>query len=121
MSSILISSSVLILALAALRRLLRGRIRPRLRYALWLLVAMRLLVPIPLPQSDFSVLNVLPPDPAAAEVIPSREMTAPETNVRDDFSAREGQISLSGEMVSARSEKKTSDMGGVLRLSLIHI
>ena len=115
MSSILISSSVLILALAALRRLLRGRIRPRLQYALWLLVAMRLLVPIPLPQSDFSVLNVLPPDTAAVEAIPSREVTAPETNVRDDFSAREGQISLSGEMVSARSEKKTSDMGGVLR------
>ena len=42
MTEVLVSSTVLILALAALRLLLRGRIDPRLQYALWLLAALRL-------------------------------------------------------------------------------
>ena len=41
MLEILISSTVLILALTALRFLLRGKINPRLQYALWLLAALR--------------------------------------------------------------------------------
>ena len=45
MMEILLSSSLLVLVLALLRRLLRGRIDPRLQYALWLLVALRLLIP----------------------------------------------------------------------------
>ena len=43
---VLVSSSVLILALALLRILLRGKISPRLQFGLWLLVAVRLLVPV---------------------------------------------------------------------------
>ena len=39
MTEVLVSSTVLILALAALRLLLRGKIDPRLQYALWLLAA----------------------------------------------------------------------------------
>ena len=53
----LVSSTVLILALAALRLLLRGRIDPRLQYALWLLAALRLLLPVPLVSSPVSVMN----------------------------------------------------------------
>ena len=45
MMEILLSSALLVLALALLRRLLRGRIDPRLQYGLWLLVALRLLIP----------------------------------------------------------------------------
>lgn len=45
MNEIILTSSVLILFIAALRRLLRGRISPTLQYALWLLVAARLLIP----------------------------------------------------------------------------
>ena len=51
MTEVLVSSTVLILALAALRWLLRGRIDPRLQYALWLLAALRLLLPVPLVSS----------------------------------------------------------------------
>ena len=47
MTEVLVSSTVLILALAALRLLLRGKIDPRLQYALWLLAALRLLLPVP--------------------------------------------------------------------------
>lgn len=58
MKEILITSSVLILVLAALRYALRGRISLRLQYALWLLVALRLLVPIQFGQFQFSVSNL---------------------------------------------------------------
>ena len=57
---VLVSSSVLILALALLRILLRGKISPRLQFALWLLVAVRLLVPVSLGQSPASVMNYVP-------------------------------------------------------------
>ena len=69
MMEVLISSTVLILALAALRFLLRGRISPRLQYALWLLAALRLLLPGTLAKSPVSVMNV----PAAVQ-----QLTAPE-------------------------------------------
>lgn len=63
MIPVLITSSALILVLAALRYLLRGKISPRVQYALWLLAAVRLLVPVPLPGTAFSVLNLLPREP----------------------------------------------------------
>lgn len=45
MTEIILTSSVLILLLALLRRVLRGRIHPGVQYALWLLAAARLLIP----------------------------------------------------------------------------
>ena len=69
MMEVLVSSTVLILALTALRFLLRGRISPRLQYALWLLAALRLLLPGTLAKSPVSVMNV----PAAVQ-----QLTAPE-------------------------------------------
>ena len=48
MTEIILTSSVLILAVALLRFLLRGRLDPRFQYALWLLAAARLLIPGPL-------------------------------------------------------------------------
>lgn len=59
MTEILITSSVLIAAILVLRRLLRGRVNPRLQYALWLLVALRLLVPFSVPAAT-SVMNTRP-------------------------------------------------------------
>ena len=67
MTEILVSSTVLILALAALRLLLRGRISPRLQYALWLLVALRLLLPGTLVKSPVSVMNAVPDVSAAVQ------------------------------------------------------
>ena len=45
MTEIILTSSVLILAIALLRYLLWGRLDPRLQYALWLVAAARLLIP----------------------------------------------------------------------------
>lgn len=58
MSGILVTSSVLILALLLLRWLFRDVISCRIRYTLWALVLIRLLVPVTLPALDFSVLTV---------------------------------------------------------------
>ena len=59
MKSVLIASSILILLLAALRPMLRGKIDPRLQYALWLVAALRLLVPVELADSAYSALALL--------------------------------------------------------------
>ncbi len=45
MKEIIITSSVLILCIMLIRIIFKGRISSRLRYALWLLVALRLIVP----------------------------------------------------------------------------
>ncbi|MGN1306874.1 MAG: M56 family metallopeptidase [Faecousia sp.] len=58
MIQILISSSVLILVLVALRKLLRGKISLRLQYALWLIVAVRLLVPVQFGTVSFSLSSI---------------------------------------------------------------
>ncbi len=54
---LLVTSSVLILALLVLRLLLRGRISRRLQYSLWGLVVFRLLLPFSLPAGS-SVMNL---------------------------------------------------------------
>lgn len=62
MREIILTSSVLILVIALLRRVLRGRISPRVQYALWLLAALRLLIPGTLFPAPVSVVG------AAAEL-----------------------------------------------------
>lgn len=57
MYDIILTSSVLILILVALRRVLRGRIAPTLQYALWLLVVARLLMPGTLFHAPVTVLG----------------------------------------------------------------
>ena len=56
---VLVSSSVLIAALTVLRFFLRGKISARLQYALWLLAALRLLLPVSLFSSSVSVMNAV--------------------------------------------------------------
>lgn len=77
MLEILISSTVLILALTAFRFLLRGKINPRLQYALWLLAALRLLLPVSLVRSPVSVMNAVPDVPAAMQRLTAPEIAVP--------------------------------------------
>lgn len=57
MTEIILTSSILILLLAVLRRVLGGRIDPRVQYALWLLAAARLLIPGTLFTAPVSVMG----------------------------------------------------------------
>ena len=61
MTEILITSSVLILALLLLRKLFQKTLSRRVQYALWGLVLLRLLIPFNLPTPGFSVLTAVRP------------------------------------------------------------
>ncbi|MDE7225180.1 MAG: M56 family metallopeptidase, partial [Acetatifactor sp.] len=54
-----VTSGVLIILVLLMRQLFKGRISLRLQYGLWLLVLVRLLVPVNLFDTDVSVLNLL--------------------------------------------------------------
>lgn len=80
MMEALLTSSVLILALALPRRALRGRIDPRLQYGLWLLVALRLLIPGSLFPAPVTVAGALSAwEEARAEAVQVQEAPADET------------------------------------------
>jgi beta-lactamase regulating signal transducer with metallopeptidase domain len=79
-----IASSVLILSIALVRRLFRGGLDLRLQYALWLLVAARLLLPLPPVQSPVSVLNVLDAGVSILSTekqVPAQQSTPPDGSV----------------------------------------
>lgn len=61
MTQWILSSSVLILGVLILRKMLKGRISLRLQYALWLLVLVRLLCPVNFFQSSMSIQNAVIP------------------------------------------------------------
>ena len=80
MIEVLPTSSVLILALALLRRGLRGRIDPRLQYALWLLVVLRLLIPgslFPAPLTVSGALSDWEASRAADDTVPASAADPP--------------------------------------------
>lgn len=64
----IITSSVLIVVLILLRYFFKGKINLQLQYALWLLVAVRLLMPFSLFDSSFSVLNIVGMDRQAEQI-----------------------------------------------------
>ncbi len=55
----IITSSLLILLVVALRALLKGKVKPILQYALWGIVLLRLLVPFSFFESSFSIMNIM--------------------------------------------------------------
>ncbi len=64
------------LAIVLIRVLLRKVLSPKAKYYLWLLLALRLMLPV-LPQSSLSVQNVLPQHTATVSVLPAEAPTAP--------------------------------------------
>ena len=58
MTEWILSSCILILAVIALRTVLKGKISLRLQYALWMLVLLRLLIPVSIGSSRISVANL---------------------------------------------------------------
>lgn len=67
MKEILLTSSVLILALLALRQLFRRTVSRQMQYALWLLVLVRLLVPVNVGTLAHNVLSAAEPVQAVVE------------------------------------------------------
>ena len=73
----ILSSSVLILVVIALRFALRRKLSLRLQYALWLLVLVRLLVPVSFGSNPYSVASAVEqrtaPEPAAVITLPAEQ------------------------------------------------
>ena len=92
----IVTSSLLILVVLALRRLLRSRLSGRVRYALWGLVLLRLLIPVQLFTAPVSVGEYLPqPDAAVLEertlyVLPVQEIPLEEAGLFQ--AAEDGQV-----------------------------
>lgn len=60
MVEMMVTSSALIGAVLLLRKLTKGKISMRFRYALWLIVALRLMLPVSVASSPISVMNLFP-------------------------------------------------------------
>lgn len=69
MKEILITSSVLILALLLLRAIFANKVRRTLIYGTWILVALRLLIPVQFGNLSFSVLSTFRPVTDAATAV----------------------------------------------------
>lgn len=77
MTEWIITSSLLILGIVALRALLRNKISRGLQYALWLLVLARLLCPFSMPKSRASVMTALKPLEQQSESAAARPVSVP--------------------------------------------
>ena len=88
MKEILLTSSVLILALLALRRLFRRTVSRRMQYALWLLVLVRLLVPVNVGTLAHNVLSAAAPVQAVVE----KRLDTPVLYVQDGTERRPAQL-----------------------------
>ncbi|MFQ6937294.1 MAG: M56 family metallopeptidase [Oscillospiraceae bacterium] len=109
MLEILISSTVLILALTALRFFLRGKLNPRLQYALWLLAALRLLLPVSLVRSPVSVMNAVPDVPAAVQ-----RLTAPEDRRAPQTDNTQSPVQTASETETAPTEAQMQLTGSTI-------
>ena len=88
MKEILLTSSVLILALLALRQLFRRTVSRRMQYALWALVLVRLLVPVNVGTLAHNVLSAAEPVQAAVE----KRLETPILYTQDDTERRPAQL-----------------------------
>ena len=88
MKEILLTSSVLILALLALRQLFRRTVSRRMQYVLWLLVLVRLLVPVNVGTLAHNVLSAAAPVQAVVE----ERLDTPVLYVQDGTERRPAQL-----------------------------
>lgn len=79
------------LAIVLVRLLFRRVLSPKAKYYLWLLLALRLLLPV-LPQSNLSIQNILPQRTAAVSVLPAASPAAPAAPIPDTVPAAQAPI-----------------------------
>ena len=88
MKEILLTSSALILALLALRQLFRRTVSRRMQYALWLLVLVRLLVPVNVGTLAHNVLSAAAP----VQTVVEERLDTPVLYVQDGTERRPAQL-----------------------------
>lgn len=111
MRDIIITSSILIFAVLLIRYFAKGRLAPALQYALWFPVALRLLLPIPLWNSSFSVLNLIPDSPVTDEMMGEKDSLAAETEKAGNRTEPAADAAA-GNTAGAEAAGITADMTG---------
>lgn len=92
----IISSSILIVTIICLRSLLKGKLRPGFCYALWLLVAVRLLIPFNIGNSTLSIQNLMDQTTLQRETGDESEYP-PVDPAREAFKVYEGMAEIQAE------------------------
>ena len=114
MNEWILSSSILIAAVLAVRCLLRGRISLRLQYALWVVVLVRLLLPVQLFTSEFGA-GAIARSVDIAEPVRQVYVTARDERYQQDYDAAYRQVVAEYEITSQSydpvvAEKTAQDM-----------
>ena len=104
MKEILLTSSALILALLALRQLFRRTVSRRMQYALWLLVLVRLLVPVNVGTLAHNVLSAAEP----VQTVVEERLDTPVLYVQDGTERRPAQL-LPGKESQGEPQSPPSD------------
>ena len=107
MSEILTGTTFLIFMVMLLRSLTRGRISMRFRYGLWLIVMLRLVVPVSFGSSPFSVLNLAWSWPD--EMVRGAETTAPAEGTA--YGQPDSQVTGNGPRLEREGDSMAGDRG----------
>lgn len=120
-----ISSAILLAVLIALHYLLRGRVSPKLQYALWAIALVRLLLPLSVGQSAASVENLVPetqhyvlytaprtaPEPEASAPSQPQQAAQPPVQVLPAREAAETQKAVIGRQRSGAENRPDRRLG----------
>lgn len=138
MTEVLITSSILIAAIVIIRAALKNRVSARLIYALWLVAALRLMLPFSLFDSPVSVMNapitdidvsrvvstdIFEPEPAANNEFVPVEKRAPDVEAPSQAAAEPNAGTVNHEdnaepaAPSAQQPKAEVDVSSALRLA----
>ncbi len=110
MKDILITSSVLILAILLLRQIFGHNVSRRAIYALWALVLVRLLLPVNLPALNYSVLSVAAPIEAKlTDRLTSEEAPSAGANTPGQTTSRQEDGTLTAEAGTTQSTNVGAD------------
>ncbi len=88
MTEWILSSSILILIVIALRTVFKGKISLRLQYAIWGLVLLRLLIPVSFGSTDISVINLaesVKAQPAVQAVMDAGNINIPSQSFEEAY------------------------------------
>ena len=121
----LIGTSVLILVLLLLRRMLRFRVRPWVQYALWLVVALRLVLPVPLAGFRWSAAGLLESIPGASDAAETAQAALdtlsdtrdPILRARNEYQGGSAEIGLTSEQSQSLHAPVTVSLGALIWLS----
>ncbi len=108
MLDIIVTSSILILALVLFRRLCWGKISRRLQYGMWLLVVIRLLVPAEFLTSPFSIMNIWEFE-KQAEYVQEQQMQSDDVLQSSDNQPEAGGAYITDEEHSADKSQETGE------------